>query len=94
MATWPDVDGINGRATLARPDEVAAIEADLARARERVAASVRALGDEVARRGDWRGWVRARPTLAVAAALTLGFFMGRGLGRGLRAPTVNDTRRR
>jgi hypothetical protein len=46
-------------------------------ARTRVAASIRTLGEEVARRGDWRAWVRARPTLALAGALALGFLWGR-----------------
>ena len=83
----------NGTA-LARPPlavsaEVAEIEADLEAARARVAASVRALGDEVARRSDWRTWVRAHPTLVVAGALALGFLTG----RGLRAASRNDTRR-
>ncbi|HEX4403403.1 MAG TPA: hypothetical protein VH560_01150 [Polyangia bacterium] len=61
--------------------EVAEIEAELARARARVAASMRTLGEEVARRGDWRAWVRARPELTLAAALTLGFLWGHRGGR-------------
>jgi hypothetical protein len=70
------------------------LEAELARARERVAEVTRALGDDVARVGDWRGWVRDRPGISVAAALGLGFTVGGGLatplgrrllGLGLRA---------
>ena len=61
--------------------ELADIEADLARARARVASSMRTLGEEVARRGDWRAWVRARPELTLAAALTLGFLWGHRGGR-------------
>jgi len=81
--------GTANGAPAARPDEVAEIEADLARARERVAASVRALGDEVARRGDWRGWVRERPAIAVGGALLLGFLWG----RGRRVAITTDNRR-
>jgi hypothetical protein len=60
--------------------EVAAIEAELARARARVASSMRTLGEEVTRRGDWRAWVRARPELTLAAALALGFLWGHRRG--------------
>jgi len=81
--------GTANGAPAARPDEVAEIEADLARARERVAASVRALGDEVARRGDWRGWVRERPVIAVGGALLLGYLWG----RGRRVTITTDNRR-
>jgi hypothetical protein len=58
--------------------EVADLEADLAVARDRVTMSVRALGDELARRRDWRSWVRAHPTLTLGAAAALGFLAGRG----------------
>ena len=60
--------------------ELAEIAADLERARARVAASLSTLGSEVARRGDWRAWVRARPTLVIAGALALGFVWGGGAG--------------
>ena len=63
--------------------ELAEIEAELARARARVASSMRTLGEEVTRRGDWRAWVRARPELTLAAALALGFLWGHR--RGTRA---------
>jgi hypothetical protein len=59
--------------------DVAEIEADLAVARDRVTMSVRALGDELARRRDWRSWVRAHPTLTLSAATALGFLAGRAL---------------
>jgi hypothetical protein len=58
--------------------EVAELEANLAVARDRVSLSVRALGDELARRRDWRSWVRAHPMLTLGAAAALGFFAGRG----------------
>jgi hypothetical protein len=57
----------------------AALAADLDRARARVAASLTTLGEEVARRGDWRTWVRARPGLVLAGALALGLLWG-GVG--------------
>lgn len=72
----PDARGANGAARA--PLALAEIEADLDRARARVAASLSTLGAEVARRGDWRAWVRARPTLVLAGALALGFLWGRG----------------
>jgi ElaB/YqjD/DUF883 family membrane-anchored ribosome-binding protein len=71
----------------ARSDAVARAEADLERSRARVAESVLALRDEVARRSDWRGWVRQRPWLVVGGALALGFLLGRGRGRRPVYPT-------
>ncbi|HVU50336.1 MAG TPA: hypothetical protein VHL80_06600, partial [Polyangia bacterium] len=66
-------------------DERAALAADVERARARVAESLSTLGEEVARRGDWRAWVRARPGLFAVGALALGFLAGGG-GRRLRGP--------
>jgi hypothetical protein len=60
----------------ARNAELAAAEADLARDRERVAQSVMALRNEVARRTDWRGWIRRRPLTFLAGALIVGFLWG------------------
>ena len=65
-------------AAVARTNELAEIEVELERARTRVVASMRTLGEEVTRRGDWRAWVRARPELVLAGALALGFLWGRG----------------
>jgi hypothetical protein len=62
--------------------ELDQIEADLARARARVAASMHALGEEVSRRTDWRAWVRERPVWSLAGALALGFLLGRVSGPG------------
>jgi hypothetical protein len=56
------------------------LAAEIERARARVAASLHTLGDEVSRRGDWRAWIRARPTLALTGALVLGFLWGGGGG--------------
>ncbi len=59
-------------------DELAEIEAELERARERVAVSIRALGDEVTRRTDWRAFARLHPTLVLTTAVVLGFLLGHG----------------
>jgi hypothetical protein len=72
------------------PDELeaaerAALAADVERARARVAESLSSLGEEVARRGDWRAWVRRRPGLFIGGALALGFLLGGG-GRRPRGP--------
>jgi hypothetical protein len=56
--------------------ELDQIEAELALARARVAASMHALGEQVSRRADWRAWVRERPLWAMGAALALGFLLG------------------
>jgi hypothetical protein len=78
---WLDPDAPRGFATANTEDgQVAAIEADLERARDRVAASVRALGQEVARRSDWREWLREYPLAVLTGAAVLGFVMGRTVG--------------
>jgi hypothetical protein len=69
----------------------AALAADLDRARARVAASLTTLGEEVARRGSWRSWVRARPGLALAGALALGLLWG---GVGSPPPATSNRRLR
>ncbi|HEX3695922.1 MAG TPA: hypothetical protein VH374_11075 [Polyangia bacterium] len=58
-------------------DDVTRTEAEIERTREQVAMSVLALRDEVARRTDWREWIRARPTTFLGAAFVLGFLWGR-----------------
>jgi len=68
-----------------RDPAVARAEANLAEARARVADSIRALRDEVARKTDWRGWVRDNPGWTLGAAFALGLLLGtRGSRR--RAP--------
>lgn len=57
-------------------DELAQAEADLARARERVATSISALRDEVARQADWRRWLARHPLISVGGALALGLWLG------------------
>jgi ElaB/YqjD/DUF883 family membrane-anchored ribosome-binding protein len=77
----PEV-GQDGASRRGRTDaELAEIEAELWRARARVAASVHALGEEVSRRTDWRAWVAERPGWTLGAALALGFLLG-NLGGG------------
>jgi hypothetical protein len=67
------------RSNPAFTDELAQAEADLEQARERVASSISALRDEVARQADWRRWLSRHPLVAVGGALALGFWLG---GRG------------
>jgi hypothetical protein len=46
------------------------------RARDRLASSMLALRDEVARKTDWRSWVRRQPAPFLGAAVALGFWLG------------------
>jgi hypothetical protein len=55
---------------------LAQAESDVERARERVASSMLALRDEVARKTDWRSWVRRQPTAFFGAAVAVGFWLG------------------
>ena len=68
---------------VARDPAVARAEANLEESRERVAESMMALRQEVARRADWRGWVRRNPQLMVGGAFALGLLLG-VRGRGWR----------
>lgn len=72
-------NGLNGQVTddPAFSDELARAESDVARARQRVAQSMEALRNEVARQVDWRSWVQRQPGLFVAGAFALGFWLGR-----------------
>jgi hypothetical protein len=67
--------------------EIEDAEATLEQSRARVAASLAALRDEVARRGDWRAWVRARPLPFVLGALVVGYLWGHGRGPSLEPPS-------
>ena len=51
-------------------------EAEVERSRERLAASLGALREEITDLADWRGWVRRRPEAFVAGAFALGFLVG------------------
>lgn len=68
-------NGLNGQVT-GDADELARAESDVVRARERVAQSMMALRNEVARQVDWRSWVERRPALFVAGAFAFGFWLG------------------
>jgi hypothetical protein len=59
-----------------RDPELARAEAEIARTRARVASSLVALRREMARRADWREWVRRRPLPFMAGALLLGALLG------------------
>ncbi|WP_257455929.1 DUF3618 domain-containing protein [Archangium lipolyticum] len=52
------------------------IRAEIARTRAELALSVSELREEVARRADWREWVRQRPLACVGAAFFIGFLIG------------------
>jgi len=70
------LEGGSARSSTTGSDAIAQAESDVERARERVESSLLALRDEVTRRTDWRRWVRRRPTVYLAGALTLGFLLG------------------
>ena len=59
-----------------RARDPAAIQADIARAREEIARSVLTLRERMSEARDWRSWVRKRPVVAVGGALALGFWLG------------------
>ncbi|QRN94128.1 DUF3618 domain-containing protein [Archangium violaceum] len=52
------------------------IRAEIARTRAELVHSVSELREEVARRADWREWVRSRPLACVGAAFFIGFLIG------------------
>ena len=54
----------------------AAIQADIAKAREEITRSVLALRERMSQARDWRRWVRRRPALALGGALALGMWLG------------------
>jgi ElaB/YqjD/DUF883 family membrane-anchored ribosome-binding protein len=64
-----------------RSPELAQVENDIARTRERVSRSVLALRQAMADQADWREWVRRRPGLFLGAAFAVGLFWGSRLGR-------------
>lgn len=51
-------------------------EAEIARTRERLAASLGELRQELHTLTDWRAWVRARPLPFLATAFALGLWLG------------------
>jgi hypothetical protein len=58
------------------PEDLARAEADVARARERVASSVVALRDGLVRQTDWRRWLADHPLAALGSALAVGYWLG------------------
>lgn len=58
-------------------DELARAEADVERARARVAFSVLALRREVSRQSDWRLWLARHPLAVLAGALAVRYWLGR-----------------
>jgi ElaB/YqjD/DUF883 family membrane-anchored ribosome-binding protein len=66
----------DGHPGVVRDPAVARAEAEVAESREQVAESILALREEVARRTDWRGWIRRRPALAFGAAFAVGLLLG------------------
>jgi hypothetical protein len=83
MSARPPSALTDGHPGVVRDPAVARAEAELAEAREHVAESMLALRDEVARRTDWRGWIRRHPALLLGGALALGLLLGTR-GRGWR----------
>jgi hypothetical protein len=71
-------NGMNGQVSdeEATSDELAQAESDVERARERVAQSMMALRNEVARQVDWRSWIQRRPALFIGGAFVVGFWLG------------------
>jgi hypothetical protein len=67
-----------------KPD-VADIEAEIETARARVASSMNTLGDELARRSDWREHIRKHPLAALGLALGGGYALGGGLAAPITA---------
>lgn len=57
-------------------NELANAEAEVERTRERVALSVVALRDEVARQTNWRNWFARRPATFLGVAFVAGFWLG------------------
>ena len=65
----------DGRAR-AGPQTSEQIRAELERTRAELVLSVGELRQEVARRTDWRQWVRERPLTCLGAAFFVGFLLG------------------
>jgi hypothetical protein len=57
-------------------DTLSTTEADLARAREQLQASVSALNQRLGELRDWRAWIRRHPLKFLAGAVGLGALLG------------------
>lgn len=71
-----ETDELAGDPTLRDTEEA------LARSRERLAASLGALREDLSGLRDWREWVRMRPLTFAAGALGLGLLVGLAGRRG------------
>lgn len=60
-----------------RDEELARAASELDRARNKFVLSMGAVERDVARKLDWRGWVRRRPGPLLALAFAVGVFLGR-----------------
>jgi hypothetical protein len=58
--------------------ELTQLEAELAAARERVAAAASSLQRQLEQATDWRTWVAREAVVALGLAFGLGFLLGRG----------------
>ena len=67
---------IDGDPTVDMDPTLRETEAQIARSRERLAASLGALREEITTLTDWREWMRRRPLPFVAGAFALGFALG------------------
>jgi hypothetical protein len=70
------LEGGSARTSTGDGDALAQAASDVERARERVESSLLALRHEVARRTDWRSWVRRQPAGFLGGAIALGFWLG------------------
>lgn len=61
--------------------EIAALEAEIARRRQRVATSIGELQARLTRATSWRHWVGAHPLAWIGAGICLGFIAARGARR-------------
>lgn len=80
-----DTGGADQSGVVDRSPELVQAEAEIARTRERVSQSVMALRQAVAKRTDWREWVRRRPGLFIGAAFGLGVILGHRSGAARRS---------
>jgi hypothetical protein len=62
-------------------NQIAMLEAEVARQREKVASSLGELHRELHRATSWRHWVGAHPVGWICAGICLGLIVGRGSRR-------------
>jgi hypothetical protein len=59
-------------------EQIAQLEAEIARGRQKVAASLGELQGRLRHATSWRHWVGAHPGAWICAGICLGFIVGRG----------------